>query len=164
MKHPIQKLQDGDAVFNDDFVNAMAEGKQHKLKGGLDSILDKKKPKGLPKDDRKCSLFQKYEEAEHHSDGDQTPIKDDSFVKDDSYVEEEDEEDENKEPFLTQLSEWTPQKKDGLVQAEGSNLEDCMADWRKNQSTPMLVLNVFAVSASSMIQLPLKKAMKLSTR
>jgi len=125
IKHPIQKLQDGDAVFNDDFVNAVAEGKHCRLKGGLDAILDEKKPKGLPKDDRKHSPFQKCEDAECHSDGELVkPIKDDSFFEE----EEEDEDGENKEPFLTQLSEATPQKKDGLVQAEGFNLDDCMAE------------------------------------
>ena len=53
MKHPIQKLQDGDAVFSDDFVNAMAEGKKYNMKD-FDSILVECKPqkKGLPKDDR----------------------------------------------------------------------------------------------------------------
>jgi len=37
-------------------------------------------------------------------------------------------EDENEEPFLTHLFEAKPQKKDGLVQAEGSNLEGHMAE------------------------------------
>jgi len=80
MKHSIQKLQDGNAMFNDDLVNAVGEGKECKLKGGLDLILDKKKPKGLLKDDRKHSLFQKCEDADCHSDGELVqPIKDDSF-------------------------------------------------------------------------------------
>jgi len=136
MKHPIQKLQDGDVVFSDEFVNAMAEGKKHDFKGGFDSILveclaekenkkpdpEGKRPQGRPKDDRKYSPFQKCEDAECYSDGER--VIENSFIADHSYCEEEE-----KEPFLTQLSEATPpKKKGGLVQAEGFNLNDYMAE------------------------------------
>jgi len=97
MKHPIQKLQDGEAVFSDEFVDAMAEGKKFHMKGDFDSILVEvdsekenenvsrrcsKKPKSYkssfdvedvevcPKYATKRGVFAVWEDATYYSDGD----------------------------------------------------------------------------------------------